>query len=314
MNTPANTFSTYDAIGIVEELHNDITMITPWETPVLSALPSGSCDTTYVEWQTDDLAAPSTTNYRIEGEDASVVAITPTTRVGNRTQISDKVFKITGREERVKKAGRQSEIDYQSMKKGRELLTDNESTLIGLYQTQTAGSTAAASKLANFTSWIKTNTAGGDTAPATSGTTVPTVVGNSAFTETMFNTVMQSQWEEGGNATKFFVPGSIKAKISSTFVGRATETTADAAQKSVNGVVDILVTDFGTVQVIPCRNIKSNIALLIDPSKAEVLWLRPTFRKDLAILGDSYPFQILNEFTLKVHNEKAHGAFYGITA
>jgi len=312
MATLTNAFSTYEAIGIREELHDDISMITPWETPVLSALPSGPCDNTFVEWQTDALAAASTTNYNIEGEDTTITARIPTVRLGNRTQIAKKGYGITGTEERVKKAGRQSEIDYQNMKVGRELLVDNESTLIGLYQAKVTGSTAAARKLGNFSSWIKTNTAGGDTAPATAdGTNVPTVVADTVFTETQFNTLVQATWTAGGSPDKFFCPPGFKALISSTFRGRATAVNDDPNRAAIATVVDVIRTDFGTIHIVPCRNMKSNMCLLLDTSKASVLWLRPTFSTPLAKTGDADRWQIINEFTLKIDNEKAHGAVYG---
>lgn len=315
MATPASAFDTYEAIGNREELHDEISDITPWETPVMSAIGSESCDSTHPEWQTDSLAAASTSNFQIEGEDVSISTRTPTTRVGNRTQISRKSFQVTGTQEVVNKAGRGSELDYQALKVGRELLLDNESSLIGLYQAQVVGSTAAARKLGNFSSWIKTNTAGGDTAPASGdGTVTPTVVANSVFTETMLQTVMQSAWQNGGNPDKLFVPASIQTLIANTFVGRATEVNDDANRSSVSAMVDVYRTNFGTIQVIPCRNIKSNMALLLDTSKAAVLWLRPTFKEQLPKNGDSTAFYLLNEFSLKVHNEKAHGAFYGIAA
>ncbi len=320
MTTAADGFSTYEAVGIREELHDVISDITPWETPVLSALSSGSCDNRYVEWEVDALPSPATTNYQIEGVNPTIGAVTPPTRVGNRTQISDRSFQITGTDERVKHAGFNSQTDYQALRVGRALITDNESTLIGLYQAQDAGAspsamTPAPRKLGNFASWIATNTAGADTAPTGDGTDTPTpAMANSTFTEAMLNGVLQACWNEGGQPNKLFVPGSIKALISSTFVGRATAINDMSDRTVVSTVVDIVQTDFGTVTVVPCRLIKSNMALAIDTSKASVLWLRPTFQIPLAVTGDAKAYQIINEFTLKVDNEKAHGAFYGIQA
>ena len=50
----------------------------------------------------------------------------PTTRVGNRTQILKKPFTISATQEVVKKAGRDSEISYQTALAGRRIKMDLE--------------------------------------------------------------------------------------------------------------------------------------------------------------------------------------------
>ena len=53
----ANTFTTFDAKGIREELANTIASISPEETPFQSNVGSESVSNTFFEWQTDELAA-----------------------------------------------------------------------------------------------------------------------------------------------------------------------------------------------------------------------------------------------------------------
>ena len=55
-----------------------------------------TAENTYHEWQTDTLAAADATNARVEGADASDTSFTATNRVGNYTQISDKVVSVSG--------------------------------------------------------------------------------------------------------------------------------------------------------------------------------------------------------------------------
>ena len=71
----------------------------------MSNIGRGKAKGKYHEWQTDVLVASSDANAVIEGDDATNDALTPTVRVGNYTQISDKVAQVTGTQEVVDKAG-----------------------------------------------------------------------------------------------------------------------------------------------------------------------------------------------------------------
>src|SRR6478752_670368 len=109
MTIVANTFTAFDAIGIREQLSDIIYNIAPTDTPFMSGIKKGKADNVYFEWQTDTLAAAAN-NAQLDGDDvASFTAVTPTARLGNRTQISRKVFLISGTEQAVLKAGRKDE-------------------------------------------------------------------------------------------------------------------------------------------------------------------------------------------------------------
>ena len=129
MAIPTNTFTTYSAIGIREDLKDFIANISPTDCPFTNMMGKAKAENTYFEWQTDALAAPNTGNAQIEGDDTSFAAVTPTVRVGNRTQISNASVVISRTEETVKKAGRASELAYQITKKTKELKRDMEAIL-----------------------------------------------------------------------------------------------------------------------------------------------------------------------------------------
>lgn len=136
----ANTFLTYDAVGMREDLSDVIDNIAPTETPFLSALKKAKAKARFTEWQTDDLAAAAN-NAQLEGNDSTFAAVTPTTRWGNYCQISSKSFIISRTENIVDKAGRDSEIDYQTVKKTKEIKRDAD---FGVIQNQTYNAGAAA--------------------------------------------------------------------------------------------------------------------------------------------------------------------------
>ena len=76
-----NTFTTFDAKGIREDLSNIITNIAPEETPYLSNVRKESISNSLFEWQTDTLAAAAA-NKQLEGDDVtSFDSVTATVRL-----------------------------------------------------------------------------------------------------------------------------------------------------------------------------------------------------------------------------------------
>ena len=115
MPQQTNTFATFNAIGNREDLADAIYRISPEETPFVSAIGKGKASSVFPEWQTDALA--SAVNNKVEqGNQAAVAAVTPTKRVGNRTQISEDVISITGTQNATQKAGGKDESAYQETK------------------------------------------------------------------------------------------------------------------------------------------------------------------------------------------------------
>lgn len=76
---------------------------------------------TFHEWQTDALDSAVATNAQIEGDDANTNTAAPTVRLGNYTQISTKVPRVSGTLRASDAAGRRDEFSYQIAKRGREL-------------------------------------------------------------------------------------------------------------------------------------------------------------------------------------------------
>jgi len=86
----SNTFLSYSAKGIREDLSNIITNIAPEETPYMSNIGRENVSNALFEYQTDTLAAAAA-NAQLEGDDvASFDAVTATVRMQNYCQISRK--------------------------------------------------------------------------------------------------------------------------------------------------------------------------------------------------------------------------------
>ena len=84
------TYQTHQAVGEREDLTDVIYNISPTDTPFMSSVGKTKATGVYHEWQTDSLAAANIDNAAVEGADASDATLSPTVRVGNYTQISQK--------------------------------------------------------------------------------------------------------------------------------------------------------------------------------------------------------------------------------
>ena len=194
---------TYDTEGIREDLQDAIYDISPTSTPFMSTIGRTKAKNTYHEWQTDELGAVDLTNAQLEGADAVAPTLETTVRVGNRTQISDKVVQVSTTDDVVDKAGRSTETAYQLAKASSELKRDMETILLS-DQAQTAGDSSTARKLQGMQAWVTTNDV---TASGTGGTTT--------FDEQDLKDAMLSAYNEGGEPSMLLVSPKNKVQVSS---------------------------------------------------------------------------------------------------
>jgi hypothetical protein len=312
------TFTRYDAIGSREDLADVIYNISPQDTPIMSSIGKTKATAVYHEWQTDSLAAATTSNAAIEGADATSATLSPTSRVGNYTQIVQKTIQVSGTLESVDKAGRKSEKAYQLAKASAEIKRDMEA-IITANQAQSAGNSSTARKLGSLLSWIVTNTSKGSGTtsgvdPITSGVSVRTDGTTRTFTEAMLKSVVAKVFTAGGSPATLFVSPGIKQDVSS-FAGIAAQRfVTDASPTTIISAADAYLSDFGLIQIVPNRFMRTRDALVLDPEYVALAYLRPFATNELAKSGDSEKTQLLAEFTLEVKNEAANGIIADLVA
>jgi hypothetical protein len=308
----ANTFTTYDAKGIREDLTDAIYDISPEDTPFMNSIGRGKATQKFHEWQTDALDAPVSNNQQLEGDDiTSFPAVTPTVRLGNYLNISRKLVVISDTEEVVDKAGRDSEMAYQLAKRSAELKRDMETAMLANIGAN-AGAVGTARVTGSLLAFLKTNTNFGATGADPVYTNIPTGTRTDGtqrpFTETILKDVISQCWTEGATPRLVMV-GAFNKQASSAFQGIATQTyNLNSAKKSVIvGAADVYVSDFGKLTIVPNRFQRARDALVIDPEFASIVYLRKFTTKKLAKTGDAEKRMLVVEWGLKVHNEKAHG-------
>jgi hypothetical protein len=248
MAVVANTFQTYAAKGIREELSDVISRVAMEETPFISNAGKKSVSNTFFEWQQQELSSVDLGNAHVEGDDSTYAAVTPTVRVGNYTQIMKKTFLISETEEKVRKAGRASEINYQKILKGLEIRRDAEAILLSNQGAAAGDATTNPRKTGSVLAFIKTNTNIGAGGANPTYTNIPTATRTDgtqrAFTEVQVKDVLQQLYKNGAK-TDMVMVGPVNKQRFSTFAGIAqlrTETGKKAA--TIVGAADVYL-NFG---------------------------------------------------------------------
>ena len=303
-----NTFTSHDGVGIRESLADVIANISPEEVPFQSNVGSENVANTYFEWQTDSLAATSTTGV-IDGDDVSSFDSTSaTTRVGNYTHIRRRTTVVADNFSALDTAGRNDELSYQIAKRGKELKRDIEAVLTA-NNAQVSGDSSTARETGGLGAWIASNaSAGSGGALATgNGTTARTDGTQRDFTETMLKDAMQQAFVSGGQPSILMV-GPHNKTVVSGFAGIAAQRyqAPSDAPTTIIGAADVYLSDFGTLNVVANRFSPERTAYLLDPEYASVCYLRPIQNVELSKTGDAEKSMVIAEFGLKVTNEAAH--------
>ena len=299
MPTVSGTLQTYTQVGKREDVEDIIYDISPTSTPMLSSIGTSTAAATLHQWLQDELAAVAT-NAVVEGADAGTAStITQTVKTAN-TQIFDKVVQVSGTAEAVGTYGRTSDLAYAIAKAGKEIKRDIEHSFVGAGQAGTAGNGSTARQLtsaANQIASATTNTAGS----------------NRTFTEALLLDVLQKTYEEGGEPNQVQVTPSHSVIVAgfATASGRQRDF---ATGTTLVNAVDVIISPFGQVSLIPNRFLDANTVLVLDTEYWSRAVLRPMQTVVLAKTGDSDKRQMLTELTLVCENDKASGKIDALTA
>ena len=307
MAQPANTFDSYDSVGIREDLSNVIHNISPEETPFYSKAAKKAAKNTLVEWQTDSLRA-SAVNAHIEGDATTAEARAATTRLGNYTQIFKNAVVVSDSDDNVDNAGRAKEIAYQTLKIAKEQKLDIEKALFA-NNARAAGNSTTARELAGAPAWLTTNTVAGvgGADPTGDGTDARTDGTQAAFSQDNFDTVMQSIWVAGGKPDTVYL-SAFQMNVALGFTGNNNQrSSVQAGDERVVKSLAVYVTPWGSVEFMPSRENRSRDVFIMQDNMWEVASLRGTKNVALAKTGDNTTRQVVTELTLCAKNEAANG-------
>ncbi len=291
------TVNTYLQKGNREDLASEVAALYPDEVPFFAMAAKVQATARTHEWMTDALATTSRSG-SIEGASLTYAAPGMRTRVTNYTHIKLRNWDVTFTQVAVDKAGVRDEVANQVMKAMKSLLRDYDS--IFLWSTvATAGATGLARRSAGLFKVIISNTALG------------TGTGSSAriqLTEANVNIVLQKIWNNGGNPRALFCGGFQKRVISQKFSAKTGFTwNIEASTRTAIQNVNKYEGSFGTVDVIPDRNMMASRVAIVTPEMAKVAILRDIQQYKGAATASSVKGWVEAEMCLQYGNEKAHG-------
>lgn len=293
------TLQSYDIVGKKEDVEDIIYDISPTDTPFLSSIGTAKANATVYQWQQDKLAAV-TANAAVEGAVAgSGVQDTTTIKTAN-TQIFRKTVEVSGTARAVGLYGRADELARLIAKKGKEIKRDIEHAMVGNAQAGTAGNGTTARQLTSAQNQIA------------AGTTNTNATAR-ALSEPLVLDVMQKVFNAGGNPNQLQVTPA-HSLIVAGFAASSGRTRDFGTQKKLVNAVDLYVSPFGEVSVVPNRFLQTTTALVLDTEYWSRAVLRPMQTIVLAKDGDSDKRLMVTELTLACENDEASGLISNLTA
>ncbi len=316
MAQPTNTYATNDMVGIREDLADVIYNVSPFHQPFMSMIPHVKATSINHEWQTDALEAADDTNARIEGDDVTAEAATPTVRLGNYTQLSDRSVRVSSTAQAVKTAGRGNEMTYQKELKKAKVLKNDLEKILTSSKAKVGGDDSTARELAGMGAWVKTNTdkGTGGTEPTGDGTDTrgdASTANRRAFKESQLRKVLRGCYDNGGEPTVLMV-GSYNRDVATTFQGRGT-TVNKAEDKKLHASFDVYEGPFNQIKIIPNRFQRTRDAWVIDPKLWAFAKLQDFHSFDLQKSGHSDARVVACEYSLECRNELGSGLVADLT-
>ena len=282
-----STYTSYNQVGLKENVDDLISNISPFSTPMQAMVKNEKVNARTFSFLEDSLA-DSMVNAQVEGSDASMMTLTDATERTNNTQIMSKAFQISATADAVATYGRAKETALQLAKKLKEIKKDYEHAMVGVTQVAVAGSASTARKMTSLLNQISTEIDAG--ADATN-----------ALTEAKLLEAGQTAYDNNSDVDTFMIKPA-DAQIVAGFSAAAGRNREINQGKTLVNAIDIYVSPYGTYRVVLNRELKTDHALLIDPTMFKTCTLRPFTRTLLAKSGDSDKHLVIGEVSCKHTN------------
>ena len=340
-----STITTTTTEGVVESVEDIIELISPWETPFISALEKVGVNDVVHYWQEDELRAAVRNNAKQQGYEPSAAADWSTSTPGmkqNWVQLFTETARVSGTAARVQWYGRGDPMDYEVMKRGREVRRDVEASCLGDQNgvapvvaaaagtypnapgTGTVARLAGVGRLIDAANQLFGGSgAVSGTAGSAAGLSVTTGT-TRAFTETLLLQAQKAAYDQGGNPTTAIMMPYL-AQIMANFAyidptGGLNATRArilqGAKESTLINVVDIYKSPYGTLAVLIDRYAQGALSgesdeghvAIVDPDLWALGVLREMQSEPLAKTGDNEKRLLTAEYTLI--NRATKGAAY----
>jgi hypothetical protein len=255
-NAPAARTGQGSAISNREDLSNELTLLAPEETPLLSLCGKGTAKSTFSEWTADKLAAPVTTGIS-EGTDVTSFSdkFAERARLGNYVQIFRRDFLVSNLQQAVNSVG-PANIAQAEAKAMRELKRDVEARICSNSDRSVEDGAGTPYALRGLGDWL--DSAGPADVPAAYRTPAASIAA-SAPNETTFNDIIASIFSVNGEANSLTLIANVALrKVISNFTRSSGAAASEAVYrvsqnaeaKKVTHSVQMYDSDFGIVKII----------------------------------------------------------------
>jgi hypothetical protein len=321
---------------IHEDVMDAIWDVTNIPLPFTDRAASGSCSNSYTEWNKDALRAPDLANARVDGADTNTTNDTNTgSRKGNHCQISTKTVQVSERAQSSDTMGSSDALAYQIMQRQRELRRDREAIMLSNQGSIADDGATIAGKMASIFAQTTANSSHGATGSTPGFSTGTKLFGDvvagtkRAMTETVLRDTVQNVYLAGGpDGRRTLVlmarPENIR-KISEygfTSTARVATVTSPVSQDdrggvTLQGAVNVFITDFGTLEMIPNRLQPTSAANtshvgIFDFEYIDVVLLSGYETIPLAKTGLADKRSMAVDGTLRLRNEDSCGVIYDV--
>lgn len=314
---------------IREDVMDKIWDISKIPLPFTDLVGKESAKNEYVEWTVDELAPPDITNAVVDGSDPTDSDNKTGARVGNHHQISDKVVTVSHRADASDTIGRAKELAYQLMRRQQELRRDVEAISLLNQASAADDGSSTPGKVGGFAAWIETNNINGTAGGFNTTTKIvdaATGITAGAMSEQEVRSVIDMIYKQGGEAAVMMsVPEVIGNFAQYLFTASAQIATIEADQgksrdkAAALSAINVFITQHGTVRLLSNRLQQTYDAtgdaadvFFIDPEYVALCYLEGYRTDELAKTGLSNKRMMSVDWSLVVHNEKAHGIIRGV--
>ena len=332
---------------IHEDLMDAIYDVSPVDRPFCDAIGVGEAGNTLKEWTREQLEVANPDNARVDGSSSAGLNDTVTgERIGNYHQIMSKTVRVSDRGRKSDTVGSSDELIRQLMKRQRALRRDEEAAYCSRNKAAAGDGNTVAGKLAGIGAWIGTKpsanntdrgiTTGAD--PILSGAggvggypATEAVAGvKRALSESTVKTMMRQAYLNGGNPSlAMSTPACIERFSDWLFNSSARVATLQSDVNQGNrtdngtgggrsgggvtaqGAVNLFVTNFGTLELVPNRfqpEVATDVAdlYLLDTELWERCYLQGYETKELARDGLAENREITVDASLISLNEEGN--------
>lgn len=307
------------AVSNREDLSNELAILAPEETPILSLCSKGKASATYSEWTVDSLAAPATTGIS-EGSDVTSFSdkFANRARLGNYIQLMRRDYIVSNLQQAVTSVG-PANVAQAEAKSMREIKRDIEATIASDNEMTVENGAGTPYGMRGLGKWLQSGAQATNPVPADYRTPSGSII-NSTISESSFNSLIGSIFARNGEMNSLTLVANVALRQLISNFTRAQPSNAgvtyhvnqDATSKAITLSVNLYDSDFGLVKIVngnpscmPTGN--TNVGYVLNPKYLGFNTLIPMGATRLENQGGGERGFVDVAGTLCVKHPQAHG-------